>query len=389
MLEPLHEQSASFETKKIIYYIGKDIYFFSHRLPTAKAALDTGYAIYVVAKRTLKENKNSSAKFNFYPRWFGRDNFIVISMVAGFLQLLFLTLKLRPSIIHIVGLRYAPLGLIVSLLRPSPRLILSINGLGYLFTNPKNILFYRSIRWMILKLFAITSHLRKIEIYFQNKDDLVVFTSFRQLERAEIGLVRGSGIDTKRYTIKPMPQGVVTFGVACRMIRIKGIEDIIATFTSLIRDGVSVRLLLAGDTDKGNPESLSEDYLRAISKTNNNIQWLNYVHDIEGFWSNCHVALLGSHGGEGLPMSLLIPAAMGRAIITTDTNGNRDLVENGLNGFLYNPYDPNGLKEAIIKILCCNLEKTGNESRSLVIRKRMSASAIREDFNLIYRNYSP
>jgi glycosyltransferase involved in cell wall biosynthesis len=57
--------------------------------------------------------------------------------------------------------------------------------------------------------------------------------------------------------------------------------------------------------------------------------------------------VLPSYYGEGVPRSLLEAAAMGRPIVTTVTAGCRDVVENGVNGFLCRPGDAADLAEKL------------------------------------------
>jgi glycosyltransferase involved in cell wall biosynthesis len=54
---------------------------------------------------------------------------------------------------------------------------------------------------------------------------------------------------------------------------------------------------------------------------------------------------------EGLPKSLIEAAAVGRAIITTDTPGCRDTVEPGITGLLVPPRDTQALAQAMKQLL--------------------------------------
>ena len=94
--------------------------------------------------------------------------------------------------------------------------------------------------------------------------------------------------------------------------------------------------------------------------------------------------MLGSHGGEGLPMSLMIPAMMGRPILCSDTNGNRDLVNGGQNGYLFPAGDVAAIKNAVKNILENDLEKMGGASRALIFDRKMDADAVYEQFLELY-----
>jgi len=63
------------------------------------------------------------------------------------------------------------------------------------------------------------------------------------------------------------------------------------------------------------------------------------------------VVVLPSYYAEGIPRSLLEAAAMGKPIITTHNRGCREVVEEGVNGILVAPRDPEALARAIIKMI--------------------------------------
>jgi glycosyltransferase involved in cell wall biosynthesis len=63
--------------------------------------------------------------------------------------------------------------------------------------------------------------------------------------------------------------------------------------------------------------------------------------------AQCHIVCLPSHGGEGVPRSLLEAAASGKPIVATDVSGCRDVVRDGENGFLVPPRQVAPLADAI------------------------------------------
>ena len=140
---------------------------------------------------------------------------------------------------------------------------------------------------------------------------------------------------------------------------------------------------LAGDIDEGNPDSLKADEISGLC-CDGQIEWLGYQSNIKEFWNDCHVAMLGSHGGEGLPMSLLIPAAMGRPIICSDTSGNRDLVIDGENGHLFPAGDIDAIMETVRMIIKDDLSNMGVQSHKLIFDRGMDADAVHRQFMALY-----
>ena len=373
------------EKRLMIFFVGRDSYFLSHRLPTAKAAIELGYDVHVVAADSGLSYEIIRRGMKFHPRWLGQDTIAPLSILAGILQLLFKSLEIRAGIVHVVGLRYSIIGLLISLLLVKVRFVFSINGMGFLFLQYTNSLQHKIARKTLMLLFTSVGTLRAIDVIFQNDDDKQKFLEFAKIRKANIHLVRGSGVDITRYPPSSMPPGkVIVFGMACRMIKMKGVLDIANAFKQLIDEGFNLHLKLAGKADSSNPDSLTPEEIMSICQ-NSRIEWLGYLDEISKFWDGCHIAVLGSHGGEGLPMSLLIPAAMGRPIICSNTNGNRDLVDEGKNGYLFSPGDVASIKRAILTILSDDLNEMGKASRQLIIERAMDANAVHKQFLKIYR----
>ena len=354
-------------------------------MPTALAAMDLGYEVHVVAidDGVAEELKNTGVIFHV--RSMQNNTSPIIASVLGLLQLLIISTRVRPSILHFIGLKSSPIGLVSALFLWRSRILLSINGLGYLFSNPELGFFHRLFRQLIMTGFTVVTSIRNVELIFQNDDDKAEFTTSRLLKKASFHTVRGSGVDTGYFQLEPLPssQPEFLFGMACRMVEIKGVLELIAAVTQLQDEGLPIKLLLAGDVDHGNPGSLSRIHLAELC-AREGIEWRGYVNNIRGFWSECHVAVLPSHGGEGVPMALLMAAAMGRPLISSDTNGNRDLVIDGENGYLCKPRDVNSLKTAIRACLSSDLTKLGKESNRIIKDRGMDSHAVRQKFRLIY-----
>jgi glycosyltransferase involved in cell wall biosynthesis len=78
---------------------------------------------------------------------------------------------------------------------------------------------------------------------------------------------------------------------------------------------------------------------------------IGHVDDMAAFLEDADVMVLPSYYGEGVPRSLIEAAATGRPIVTTDSPGCREAVNDSVNGFLIPVHDSTALAEAIGKIL--------------------------------------
>ena len=107
--------------------------------------------------------------------------------------------------------------------------------------------------------------------------------------------------------------------------------------------------MLVGGLDPGNPAALTREELDAWLH-DGIVEWWGHRTDMPQVFREANLVCLPSYR-EGLPKALLEAAAAGRAIITTDAPGCRDVVDFGRLG----PLVPVGNAEAIareVKRLC-------------------------------------
>ena len=126
---------------------------------------------------------------------------------------------------------------------------------------------------------------------------------------------------------------------------------------------------LLGPVNCNNPNAINEKYLYSHSNTT----YLGSSDDVRAFIKMASCIVLPSYYKEGLPRILLEAMAMGKPIITTNTNGCKELIKiknnaeanviEGENGFLIKARDVNALKTAMeLFIESKNKEKMGIES---------------------------
>lgn len=109
---------------------------------------------------------------------------------------------------------------------------------------------------------------------------------------------------------------------------------------------LSIKCLLAGDGDQR--QQLMEKVKEL--KLNDHICFLGFRKDIPELMAASDVVVLLSKR-EGLPKALMEALAAGKPIVTTDVRGNRDLVEDGVNGYVVKVGDVTGTAEAFMKLI--------------------------------------
>ena len=181
---------------------------------------------------------------------------------------------------------------------------------------------------------------------FENRNDLEFFVKKRIISKKETILIPSVGVDQKRFFPAPLPEGVFTIGFVGRMLRDKGVEVFVQAAKLLGAAGVPCRMVLIGEPDPGNPDSVTIDELRAWDQEPN-LEWRGWVEDMQEAYSNIHLLANPTNYGEGVPTTLIEAAMVSRAIVASDWPGCREIIEHNQTGLLVQPKDPEGLARAI------------------------------------------
>lgn len=76
------------------------------------------------------------------------------------------------------------------------------------------------------------------------------------------------------------------------------------------------------------------------------ITFAGFIKGLEDIWRDNHILLLPSHG-EGLPLSVLEAMMLGRPVVVTDVGGNREVITEGLTGFIAESATPFSFNQAL------------------------------------------
>ena len=252
-----------------------------------------------------------------------------------------------PDIIHMISMRQIVVGLFAVIFNKKKKICLTFTGMGFLFTE-KTIKSY-SIRIIIKYLLFFTSKFLNVKAIVQNIDDREFLEKKFYLKKNKITVIKGSGIDLKHFKVKPEPVNKnITLTYVGRLLKDKGIDQMIEAFILAKKEFKNLSLIIAGPLDQNNPSSLSEEEVSEIIKIKD-IHYLGNVKDVRMLWNKSNIAILLSKR-EGLPLSLMEAAAVGRSIISTDVPGCREIAKNGVNSITVPFGNIQKTKDAILKL---------------------------------------
>ncbi|HLY55386.1 MAG TPA: glycosyltransferase family 4 protein [Stellaceae bacterium] len=320
--------------KTLVYVATEDWYFWLHRLALGRGALAAGYRV-IVATRVQEHGARLEAEgFEVLPLPWRRRGGTIGGEVRTLLALWRLFRRERPAIAHALALKPIIYAGLAARLAGVPRRVATVAGLGYVFTSET--LKARLLRWPVTLALRVGMGGRGGAVILENPDDGKVLAARGAIQAKQVALVSSCGVDTDRFVAASEPAGPVIVGMACRLVRGKGVGVAVEAMRRLKAAGAPVRFRLAGTVDPGSPDTHTEAEVRGWVDEGV-VEWLGHVDDMVGFWQSIHIALYPSQYGEGVPRTLLEAAACGRPIVTTDMPGCREAVVDGVTGYLVPP----------------------------------------------------
>lgn len=330
--------------KSLVYIITEDWYFWSHRLALARAARDAGWSITIATRVQAHGPRIEAEGFRLIALPWRRGGGGILGELTALWMIYRLLRQERPDLVHLIALKCIVYGGWMARLAGVRARVATVAGLGYVFTSKsRKARLLRPALSFALR-FAMAGQGSLVTV--QNPDDRRVLTEKGMVAAERITLIRGSGVDCARFAPAPEPDGVPIVGMACRMVRDKGVGFVVEAARRLKAADVQVRFRFVGAIDPENRDAHTIDEVRGWVEAGL-IEWSGPVEDVAAFWQASHIAVYPSVYGEGIPKTVLEAAACGKPIVTTDMPGCRETVDDGRSGFLVPAGDPDAVAERI------------------------------------------
>jgi glycosyltransferase involved in cell wall biosynthesis len=315
--------------RKILMLVSEDWYFCSHRLPIGIALKNAGADVVVVTRVRDHAKPIEDAGLRLRPTGLDRSGLNPLHDRKTIAELLDIYREERPDLVHHVALKPTLYGAYCAWRTGVPAVVNALAGMGFLFLARS--LPARGIRFVVRILLRVLLNRPNSRTILQNADDIELLTRRISVAEERIRLIRGSGVDIARFHPVTPPAGTPVAVCVSRMLRDKGIVELVEAARLLKTRGVDLRVRLVGGGDD-NPASISDQQLTAW-KAEGVVEIAGPSTDIPGEYARAHIAVLPSYR-EGLPKSLLEAAAAGRPMVATDVPGCREVCREGETGLL-------------------------------------------------------
>ena len=365
--------------KKIFMVVNEDRFFLSHRKDIAIEAQRQGWNVTIVCKDTGQRQDVEALGLKMLELPINPTGKNISQELKTFFFLCRLYASNKDAIVHHVGLKTILWGSLAAKIIGVKGMVNAVSGLGVLFSGEKSSLVTKGV--MALLRF---SHQRPAtKVIFQNHEDESLFQGMKVIKPADSVFIKGSGVDLDEYPFCPQPSDeVIKIIFTARMVKEKGIVVLLDAAEQLRpRYERRVEFWLCGGLS-GNPKAMTEAELteRCDGKY---IQWLGFRSDVRELLMQSHIVAFPSYYREGVPKSLIEACAIGRPIVTTNSVGCKDTVEDGKNGFLIPIKDSDSLAAKLAILIedrqlreqmgKCSREKAEKEfSLKMVVEKHLN-----------------
>ncbi len=343
--------------KKIVLFANTSWYIYNFRMNLMKELSERNYQIIVIAPQ---DDYSDMIPYEYHHISMNNHSLNPFQDALILFRIYKLLNKLKPDLILSYTIKSNIYGVLAAA-KLRIKSVVNIAGLGTTFRKKQITSFF------IRKFYRFAVHKADF-IFFQNNEDLKLFMINQKCKNFK--LLPGSGVDLEKFAPKISKDNEkFTFLLLGRLLKEKGIYEFVES-AKIVRKEDKVKFQLLGFIDSKNPIAIRKS---EIDKWHNDgvIEYLGFTNDVRGFILNSDCVVLPSYYGEGIPKSLLEAASMGKPLITTDHTGCREVVEDGVNGYICQPKNVEDLSKKMIKMLNLKeieLKKMGLKSREKVVK---------------------
>jgi len=323
------------QRRKLLFLVNDDAFFVSHRLALGQAARDHGCEVIVAASASQASARIENEGIRFVPLRFDRGGRSLTRDARTLQKIIDLYRREEPYLVHHVTIKPVLYGSTAARIVGVPSIVNAVSGLGYVFIEGPNDGRSRQVLRRAVKAayrFALGAH--QSRTIFQNPDDRSYFIENNLVAPARTLLIPGSGVDVQRFAATPLPPETTTPLVVlpARLLWDKGVGEFVEAARRLRQQGCQAKFVLVGSADSTNPARIEERQIHAWQREGI-VEWWGHRDHMESIYQQAHVVVLPSYR-EGLPLALVEASSCGRACITTDVPGCREIVRDGVTGWL-------------------------------------------------------
>lgn len=355
----------------IIGTVASSIYSF--RLDLIKSFLARKYQVYAFVSEYTPEDLEKIKSLGAIPITYqlNRGGLNPLADIISTYQLSKKIKAIQPNLVFSYFAKPVIFGSMAAKLAKVPKIFAMLEGLGYTFTERPERLTIKTKIIRKIQVFLYRLSLPLVDkVIFLNPDDPKDLLEKYNINVKHVEVLGGIGLNFSDYPYKSVMQmESVRFLFIGRLLKEKGIHEFIRAAEIVKKQYPNAVFTVLGAIDNMNLGALTQAELDKYIRSGL-IEYPGQVQNVPEWIANHHVFVLPSYR-EGVPRSTQEAMAIGRAVITTDVPGCRETVEDSVNGFLVEPWNPKALADKMIYFIENReqIQIMGNESYRIAQEK--------------------
>jgi len=341
--------------KKVVILSNHHVYTYNFRKELIQRLISEKYKVYVILPYGEKVEllKEMGCEFIDLPlNRRGMNPITDLKLIYSYYKYI---KKIKPDIVLSYTIKPNIYGGLVCRILNIP-FMPNITGLGTAIENEN---FVQKILVILYKL----AYKKANCVFFQNKENYEFFKS-KKIKINKYRIVPGSGVNIKQFSLLPYPSDeIINFVFISRIMKEKGIDYYLAAAEYIRNKYPNTRFHVLGFCEENYEKKLKELNDKGI------IEYHGMQSDVCKFYKISHCTVHPTYYPEGMSNVLLESCACGRPIITTNRSGCKEIVVDGVNGFVIQQKNSKDLIEKIEKFIKLDYEakrKMGLEGRKKV-----------------------
>lgn len=354
--------------RTVLFLVNHDIVIYNFRKEIVEKLLDQNYRVVISSPKGERIDNLVKMGCEFEEiniSRHGKNPFVDLKLIKSYKKLIS---KIKPDVILSFTIKPNIYGALAARTLKVP-FIANITGLGTA-VEKKGLL-------QKITIFLYKYAFRDIQtIFFQNEENRQFFVQ-NNIKTTKHKLLPGSGVNLDYFKPLKYPEKeTIEFAFISRIMREKGIDQYLEAAKYIRGKYPNTRFHVCGFCEENYEEKLKNYQKEDI------IIYHNMVKDVRLIIKDIHCTVHPTYYPEGLSNVLLESAASARPLITTDRSGTREVVNDGINGFLIKIKDTNDLIRKIEKFIKLDF----NEKEIMGVRGRQKVEK-EFDRNIVVDNY--
>lgn len=323
--------------KTIVVLSNHHAWTYNLRAEILEQLIKDGYRVVVVVGygKRVEDLKRMGCEFIDVPfDKRGKNPFHDLSLFFTYLKLL---KKVKPDVVLSYTIKPNLYGSLACRILGIP-CIANITGLGTAVEYPG------LLQKVLLGLYKL-SFKNIYKVFFQNTTNRD-FLLKHKIVSNNYDLLPGSGVNIDKFSPIDFPSGETTeFIFISRVMKEKGTEEYLEAANYLKNVYPNTKFHICGICDDMYENRINELHQQGI------ISYHGMVDDVRKFISITHCTVLPTYYPEGMSNVLLESSASARPIITTNRPGCREIVDDGINGYIVKEKDSSDLIQKMIQFI--------------------------------------